>query len=55
MLRISPPTLLIVGGDPIHRALGALGGACDNGFTFLRVPTARPSPRIGGAHLFSDF
>lgn len=25
MLRISPPARLIVGGDPIHRALGALG------------------------------
>ena len=37
MLRISPPTRLIVGGDPIHRALGALGGACDESFSGLIV------------------
>ena len=37
MLRISPPTRLFVGGDPIHRALGALGGACDESNSLLIV------------------
>ena len=55
MLRISPPTRLIVGGDPIHRALGALGGACDESNSLLMVwySASLAPPRRGSSFVLT--